>query len=97
LLTRHLLDEICRTNGFEPREVDPSLLSAFARYEWPGNIRELKNALESLVILTGKRTLAAEDLPAKFFNDSAPLAEEGNPEPDEPGFNLVKLSKQTIL
>ena len=67
LLTRFFLDEICRTNGFEPREVDPSLLETFAKYDWPGNIRELKNSLESLVILSGKRTLSAEDLPAKFF------------------------------
>ena len=97
LLTRYLLDEICRTNGFEPREVDPSLLAAFAKYDWPGNIRELKNALESLVILTGKRMLAAEDLPAKFFKDPRPATAECAPAPEESDLNLEKLSKQTIL
>src|SRR5206468_11629483 len=38
LLTRFFLDEICRTNGFEPREIDPSLLKAFGEYTWPGNV-----------------------------------------------------------
>ena len=96
LLTRHLLDEICRTNGFEPREIDPSLLTAFEKYNWPGNIRELKNTLESLVILTGKKTLAAEDLPAKFFTEPSVTA-DSLAEPDETELNLLKLSKHTVL
>ena len=95
LLTRYFLDEICRTNGFESREIDPSLLAAFARYDWPGNIRELRNSLESLVILSGKRLLAAEDLPEKFFRHEP--GEEGDGEPEESDLNLVKLSKQTML
>ena len=101
LLTRFFLDEICRTNAFEPREIDPSLLDAFGRYDWPGNVRELRNALESLVILSGKRLLAAEDLPEKFFRtsetsiggDGASAAAE-NPESE---LNLTRLSKQTIM
>ena len=92
LLTRHLLDEICRTNAFEPREIDPSLLSAFEKYDWPGNVRELKNALESLVILTGKRTLSAEDLPAKFAREAEEPADG-----EESDLNLDRLSKQMIL
>ena len=92
LLTRHLLDEICRTNAFEPREIDPSLLAAFEQYDWPGNIRELKNTLESLVILSGKHTLAAEDLPAKFFKLPVP-----SNVPEVAEVNLEKLSKQAIL
>ena len=96
LLTRHLLDEICRTNGFEPREIDASLLGAFEKYTWPGNIRELKNTLESLVILTGKRTLAAEDLPAKFFTEAS-IVVDSPAEPEETELNLLKLSKQTVL
>ena len=99
LLTRYFLDEICRTNGFEPREVDPSLLEAFAGYDWPGNVRELKNILESLVILSGKRLLSADDLPPRFFRgreqanvDDSP--DEGEPESD---LDLKRLSKQTIL
>jgi DNA-binding NtrC family response regulator len=97
LLTRYFLDEICRGNGFEPREVDESLLSAFATYAWPGNIRELRNTLESLVILSGKRTLSGEDLPAKFFKDALMPADSTGADPEDSGLNLDKLSKQTIL
>jgi len=95
LLTRFFLDEICRQNGFEPREIDPSLLEAFSHYDWPGNVRELKNTLESLVILSGKHTLSAEDLPEKFFQEST----VGNGGDSDGGseLNLTNLSKQTIM
>ena len=94
LLTRHFLDEICRSNGFEPREIDPSLLEAFAKYSWPGNVRELKNALESLVVLSGKHVLSAEDLPEKFATNGEEIDGE---ETSEVELNLTKLSKQTIM
>ena len=94
LLTRYFLDEICKTNAFEPREIDPTLLEAFSKYNWPGNIRELKNTLESLVILSGRRLLSAEDLPDRFSRhiDLSP----GVDSPDE-DLNLEALSKQTIM
>ena len=104
LLTRFFLDEICRTNGFEPREIDHSLLEAFQRYEWPGNVRELKNTLESLVVLSGQTTLTAEDLPEKFFRGSQGHGGNGDRaagatggEAREADLNLKDLSKQTIL
>ncbi len=101
ILTRHFLDEICTQNGFEPREIDPSLLEAFTGYDWPGNVRELRNTLESLVVLCGKRRLSAEDLPEKFYGKGEPAAPAGksdaNGEETESELNLSKLSKQTIL
>jgi DNA-binding NtrC family response regulator len=97
LLTRYFLDEICRQNGFEPREIDPSLLEAFEKYDWPGNVRELKNTLESLVVLTGKRVLSAEDLPEKFGRETASGNDGGGESEGEPELNLSRLSKQTIL
>ncbi len=104
VLTRYFLDEICRTNGFEPREVDPSLLAAFERYEWPGNVRELKNTLESLVVLSGRRTLSADDLPEKFFRSedasgAVAIKDEhaSASAPEESDLNLTRLSKQTIM
>jgi DNA-binding NtrC family response regulator len=67
LLARFFLDQICKENNLAPRQIDPSLLEAFSHHNWPGNIRELRNLLESLVILSGRPTLTAEDLPDTFF------------------------------
>jgi len=107
LLTRHFLDEICKSNSFEMREIDPSLLEAFAKYDWPGNVRELRNTLESLVVLSGKKRLSAEDLPDKFSSlkeGEAAVAAPADASDDEPQktsgeseLNLDRLSRQTIL
>jgi DNA-binding NtrC family response regulator len=93
LLTRFFLDEICRQNGFEPREIDPSLLEAFTHYDWPGNVRELKNTLESLVVLSGKHVISAEELPEKFFQEST-VVDDADTTSE---LNLTNLSKQTIM
>ncbi|HEX2973173.1 MAG TPA: sigma-54 dependent transcriptional regulator [Tepidisphaeraceae bacterium] len=97
LMSRHFLDEICRQNGFEPREIDPSLLEAFSKYDWPGNVRELKNLLESLVVLSGKRMLTAEDLPERLFPQGAGDDGEDTDAGTESELNLTRLSKQAIL
>ena len=99
LLTRHFLDELCKLNGFETREVDPSLLEAFTKYDWPGNVRELRNTLESLVVLSGKQTLGARDLPERFFaarTSPAPVADKSSDKP-ESELNLSQINKQMIL
>jgi two-component system nitrogen regulation response regulator NtrX len=43
-------------------------LDALMRYDWPGNLRELKNALERGLILTRGEELAPEDLPAEILS-----------------------------
>jgi DNA-binding NtrC family response regulator len=44
--------------GFEPKA-----LEALEAYEWPGNIRELENVIERLVVVKGKGTIGMTDLP----------------------------------
>jgi len=96
VLARFFLDEICKNNGFEPREMDESFVDALQKYDWPGNVRELKNSLESVLVLSGSRTLKSDDLPDKFFKEDAAIeAEETSDRPKE--FNLESLSKQTIV
>jgi NtrC-family two-component system response regulator AlgB len=41
-------------------------------YSWPGNIRELRNAVERAVVLSRGATLSKEDLPDILFQSSAP-------------------------
>jgi len=98
LLTRYFLDEICRTNGFEQREIDRGFVDALVKYDWPGNVRELKNTLESVLVLSGRKTLSAEDLPEKFFRDRPRPAMVEDDDGDETSeLNLKDLSKQTIM
>ena len=63
LLVDHFVNLFCRENNFRLKEVAPEVLGQLASYEWPGNIRELKNMIERLVIMSGDRIEVA-DLPA---------------------------------
>jgi len=58
---------LARSNERNRRQVtgfDPEVLNALKNYRWPGNIRELENAIERMVIVKGSGTLMTSDLPA---------------------------------
>jgi two-component system nitrogen regulation response regulator NtrX len=63
LLARHFLDYFCNKEGRRPKNLEPAALEALANYTWPGNIRELKNLIERLVIMIREETITAADLP----------------------------------
>jgi two-component system, NtrC family, nitrogen regulation response regulator NtrX len=53
-LVQHFSEQLCATGrtGLKPKEFEPAALKRLAAHDWPGNIRELKNAVERLLILT---------------------------------------------
>ncbi|HTP62055.1 MAG TPA: sigma 54-interacting transcriptional regulator [Burkholderiales bacterium] len=60
-LAENLLESIAARTGMPQRELTPSALAALAAHRWPGNIRELRNALEQAAMLTDHPRLTAED------------------------------------
>ncbi len=62
LLVARFVEEFCKENGFKRKEVEPGVLQKLRRHSWPGNIRELKNVSERMVIMSGER-ITAEDVP----------------------------------
>ncbi len=64
LLVESLTQRLCTEHGLPIKSVSPEFITAMQQYAWPGNIRELRNVLESLLVLEQKLQLSAEDLPA---------------------------------
>lgn len=60
-LVEHFLDIIAMEYGQPKKEVDPAAMEALKQYNWTGNIRELRNVVERLIILSGK-TISLEDV-----------------------------------
>lgn len=73
LLVRTFVDEIAIENDKKVPKVDPELLNRMIIYPWPGNIRELRNAIESMMLFHEGDTLRAEDLPV-HIREAAPMA-----------------------
>jgi DNA-binding NtrC family response regulator len=64
LLVNHFLQKLCETIGRKAPKVDRELMDYFVEYEWPGNIRQLKNCLESMAVLAEGDVLTKKQLPA---------------------------------
>src|SRR5262245_36236483 len=63
VLVRHYMEFFSRENNVRPKRVTPAALEALQRYRWKGNIRELRNAVERMIIMTGGDTVDLPDLP----------------------------------
>ncbi len=60
-LANHFLTEVCTEMGLAPKTLSPDAIAALKECEWTGNIRELRNVVERLVILCGN-TITREDV-----------------------------------
>ena len=61
LLVDKFLSDICAEYGIAKKAIDPAAMKALQENNWTGNIRELRNVVERLVILSGK-TIVEEDI-----------------------------------
>ncbi len=62
-LTRHLLTRICQQPGMRPLGITDAALDLLRRYSWPGNVRQLQNALFRAAVLCEGEALVPEDFP----------------------------------
>ncbi|HXX19681.1 MAG TPA: sigma-54 dependent transcriptional regulator [Candidatus Acidoferrum sp.] len=63
LLVDRFLEQFCRENAKPPRAFTNSAMKLLMDYDWPGNIRELENAVERAVVLSTHETMDADLLP----------------------------------
>ncbi len=70
-LARYFLDRIGRRMMRPGLELTPAAIQALRAYSWPGNIRELENVLERVVVLTRGTMIDAADLTLDLVRDKA--------------------------
>jgi two-component system, NtrC family, nitrogen regulation response regulator NtrX len=61
-LVDNFLDIFASEYGQQKKEISDEAVKVLQKYSWPGNIRELKNVLERLVIMTPAKTISAGDM-----------------------------------
>jgi two-component system nitrogen regulation response regulator NtrX len=66
LLAEEFCSEICADNGISAKSITPGAHKALQEYDWTGNIRELRNVVERLVILSGNK-ITEEDIESYAF------------------------------
>ncbi|MEW5981915.1 MAG: sigma-54 dependent transcriptional regulator [Acidobacteriota bacterium] len=73
LLVKHFSDLFGRENNFRPKRFTPQAMSALQRARWKGNVRELRNTVERLIIMTPSEVIDTGDLPEGLGVDSRPV------------------------
>lgn len=61
LLVNHFIQQICAEQGWKVKSINDEAITALQQHHWPGNIRELRNVIERLIILSAD-TITAEDV-----------------------------------
>jgi two-component system nitrogen regulation response regulator NtrX len=86
-LVQHFVNQFSRDNNRRPVKFSPGALAALGQARWRGNIRELKNAVERLIIMSDRDVIEADDVRTVVRADARPAAtstsatEPGAPKP----------------
>ena len=84
-LVQHFARRTAEEHNIRPKRFDPAALDALRSYRWRGNIRELRNTVERLMIMTPTEVVRAEDLPAEVRGGDPGSAAAGAAPADRPG------------
>jgi DNA-binding NtrC family response regulator len=75
LLTAHFLKLFGEAHGKTQLQIDPGLMEFLESFSWPGNVRQLRNVVENMVVLSRTDELTIDNLPASLESD--PLIDSG--------------------
>ncbi|MFN6117517.1 MAG: sigma-54-dependent transcriptional regulator [Flavobacteriales bacterium] len=60
LLATHFIEQVCGEQGIAPKKIADKAVKELQKLPWTGNVRELRNVIERLVILSGKEITEAD-------------------------------------
>ena len=91
-LADHFIKEFARENLKNISGITPEALRKLSEYPWPGNIRELRNCIEKMVVLSGEMMLREEDIPENIREYRPETADAGSGDT----LNLESSEKELI-
>ncbi len=97
LLAEHFMREAAVTHGKSTLVIAPGALDAITGYEWPGNVRQLRHAVERAVIWADGEELRREDLPAEVVNGSLVGSRETDAAGEALPDTIDRIERQLLL
>jgi len=93
ILVDHFLREIATTKHTPPKKISPEVMRRFNQFRWPGNVRDLRNTLESMMVLADGELLTERDIPDRVAEGAA-----GGSSPKEipTGLTMEELERMAI-
>ncbi len=71
ILATHFLKKFSKENNKNITGFTPEAMQAITAYDWPGNVRQLENIIESCIVLSRNELIGIEDLPAELKDEKA--------------------------
>ncbi|HUI66789.1 MAG TPA: sigma-54 dependent transcriptional regulator [Nitrospirota bacterium] len=66
VLIKHYMEVFAKEAGKNIKDIDYEAMQALLTYDWPGNIRELRNTIERATVLADGEVITIHDMPDKF-------------------------------
>jgi len=92
LLTHAFLKEFCKQNGKGLLRITPKALEALRHFSWPGNVRQLRNVIEGMVVLATGSEVGVRDLPEEIRATTA----RGRPLHLRLGASIAEMEREMI-
>ncbi|PCI43637.1 MAG: sigma-54-dependent Fis family transcriptional regulator [Alphaproteobacteria bacterium] len=71
-LVQQIMNQLSIATGFAPKHIDADAMSAMQNHEWPGNVRQLRNVVERLLIMSADNaTISLDMLPSEIISDTS--------------------------
>ncbi len=93
MLAHHFVQQSCESNGVALKTLSQEALRLLMSYDWPGNIRQLQNAIEHGVAMSQSGEILPDALPEELHVPAALTAAPIPPTPDE-GINFASTMTQ---
>ena len=93
--------KVCSKLGIEDVVFDSEVLEIFERYDWPGNIRELQNVVENMILMTDGNIVKKDTVPFNIFESIEAKKDDGKifTSTGEGGLgeNITKIEREMII
>ena len=94
VLMDHFIQQASKAHGRNVKGISADAARAIMSYPWPGNVRQLRNVIENMVVLAGGDKLTVQDLPSEIY--TPPGAGAGAQVSQLAGMSLEEAEKELI-
>jgi two-component system response regulator AtoC len=95
-LARHFLEEAVEETGSKVTGITDAAMRILSGYEWPGNIRQLKNSIRTMVVMCDRDKIDVQDLPPEI-SVRRQLTGASAPPASLAGVSLNELERKAIM
>jgi len=96
LLVQHFIEEICKQNNRPPIKISREAMDKLISYSWPGNVRQLRNVIESVIITATSDTIELKDLPEEIRGSTPADKDESDRIDIRVGMSMEDIEREAI-